>query len=87
MSSFFNEFDTISPQKLREVQNERLRTLVERCYRDIPYYQKLFDQNGIKPKHIQSTDDLAIVPFTEKKDLRALYPYGLLGVDLNRIHR
>ncbi|MBM4346685.1 MAG: phenylacetate--CoA ligase [Deltaproteobacteria bacterium] len=87
MSNYFNEFDTISPQKLREIQNERLRALVDRCYREIPYYQKLFDQNGIKPKHIQTTEDLAIVPFTEKKDLRALYPYGLLGAPLDRIHR
>jgi len=87
MSNYFNEFDTVSIQRLREIQNERLRVLVERCYREVPYYRNLFDQNGIKPKHIQTTDDLAIVPFTEKKDLRSLYPYGLLGVSLNRIHR
>lgn len=87
MSNFFSEFDTISSKKLREVQNERLRTLVDRCYREIPYYGNLFDQKGIKPNHIQTTEDLAIVPFTEKKDLRALYPYGILGVPLDRIHR
>ncbi len=87
MSSFFNEFDTISSQKLREIQNERLRVLADRCYREIPYYQDLFDKNGIKPKHIRTTDDLAVVPFTEKKELRALYPYGILGVPLGRIHR
>ncbi len=87
MVNFFNELDTLSPQKLREIQNERLRALVNRCYREIPYYQKLLDQNGIKPKHIQTTEDLTIVPFIEKKDLRALYPYGLLGVPLDRIYR
>jgi len=87
MSNFFNEFDDISPQKLHEIQNERLRALVDRCYREVPYYRDLFDKNGIKPKHIQSTEDLALVPFTEKRDLRALYPYGLLGVPLDRIYR
>jgi phenylacetate-CoA ligase len=87
MSIYFNEFDTISIQKLREIQNERLRLLVDRCYRDIPYYQAIFDKNGIKPKHIRTTEDLGIVPFTEKKELRALYPYGILGVPLDRIHR
>jgi len=87
MSHFFNEFDSISPQKLCEIQNERLRVLVDRCYREIPYYRNLFDESGIKPKNIQTTEDLTVVPFTEKKDLRALYPYGLLGVPLDRIYR
>jgi len=87
MAQFFNDFDNISPQKLHEIQNERLRALVDRCYREVPYYRDLFDKNSIKPKHIQTTNDLALVPFTDKKDLRNLYPFGLLGVPLDRIHR
>ena len=87
MNTIYHELDTISLRKLREIQNERLRALVDRCYREVPYYRDLFDKNGIKPKHIQTTEDLALVPFTEKKDLRALYPYGLLGVPLERIYR
>src|SRR4030067_1989700 len=87
MAQFFNDFDNISSQKLPEIQNERLRVLVDRCYREVPYYRDLFDKNSIKPKHIQTTNDLALVPFTEKKDLRNLYPFGLLGVPLERIHR
>jgi phenylacetate-CoA ligase len=51
----------------------------------IPYYRDLFDRNGL-PKHIKTTDDLARVPFTEKR-LKTLYPYGLLGVPLERIFR
>jgi phenylacetate-CoA ligase len=87
MARFFNEFDKISLKKLQTIQNERLRSLVDRCYREVPYYRNLFDKNGIKPKHIRTTDDLSLVPFTEKKDLRDLYPYGLLGVPLGRIYR
>ncbi len=83
----YHELDTISPRKLREIQDERLRALVDRCYRNIPYYRNLFDKNGIKPKHIQTSEDLVLVPFTEKKDLRCLYPYGLLGVPLEQIYR
>ncbi len=36
MSNFFNEFDTITSQKLHEIQNERLRALVDRCYGEVP---------------------------------------------------
>jgi len=87
MGTMNYEMDTISSKRLREIQNERLRSLVDRCYRDVPYYRDLFDKNGIKPKHIRTTDDLILVPFTEKKDLRSLYPFGLLGVSLERIYR
>src|SRR4030066_179497 len=87
MAQFFNDFDNISFQKLHEIQNERLRALVDRCYREVPYYRDLFDKNKIKPKHIQTTEDLTIVPFTEKKHLKTLYPCGRLGVPLDRIHR
>ena len=87
MARFFNEFDNISLKKLQTIQNERLRALVDRCYHEVPYYRNLFDKNGIKPRHIRTTDDLPLVPFTEKKDLRGLYPYGLLGVPLKRIYR
>jgi phenylacetate-CoA ligase len=87
MARFFNEYDNISLKELQTIQNQRLRALVDRCYREIPYYHNLFDKNGIKPKHIRTTDDLPLVPFTEKKDLRGLYPYGLLGVPLKRVYR
>jgi phenylacetate-CoA ligase len=87
MNTFYNELDNIPIKKLREIQNERLRASVDRCYREVPYYRNLFDKNNIKPKHIQTTDDLTLIPFTEKKDLRALYPYGLLGVPLEQIYR
>lgn len=87
MTNFFHEFETISLNKLKEIQNERLRALIDRCYRDIPYYRNLFDKNGLKPKHIQTAEDLEHIPFTEKKDLRASYPYGLLGVPLDRVFR
>jgi phenylacetate-CoA ligase len=61
--------------------------LVDRFYREVPYYRDLFDKNCIKPKRVRTTEDLALVPFTEKKDLRALYPCELLGVPLGRIYR
>ncbi len=85
---FFNrERDTIGAAALRALQDERLRALVERCYRDIPHYRALFDARGLAPRHIRTTDDLVHLPTLAKADLRALYPFGLLGVDPGRIVR
>ena len=87
MEYFNREMDRISLKNLQSLQNERLRDLVERCYKSVPHYKALFDKNGIKPRHIRTTEDLVDIPFTEKNDLRAYYPYGSLGVPMERIHR
>ena len=47
----------------------------------------LFDKAGLKPKHVQSTDDLVHVPTTEKKDLRELYPFPVLGFKPQEVYR
>lgn len=87
MAYFNQEMDTIPLQALRSLQNARVQHLVERCYAHVPHYRDLFDRNGLQPKHIRTTDDLVHIPFTDKKDLRAHYPYGFLGVPRQRIHR
>lgn len=85
---YFDEaMDTISLADLGALQDARVRALVERCYETIPYYRQLLDSAGVKPKHIKGTDDLVHVPFSEKKDLRSLYPYGLLGFPPEQIYR
>ena len=42
-------YDCQSEAEIREVQNQKLRKLVEHCYRTVPYYSRLFDTHGIKP--------------------------------------
>jgi phenylacetate-CoA ligase len=53
-------------------QNKQLCRLVNHAYENVPYYRKLFDRNGIKPKNIQSAGDLSTIPITSKKDLQLL---------------
>jgi len=43
-----------------------IRSLV---YPFSPYYRKLFDELGIRPDSIHTQDDLAVLPFTTKKEL------------------
>jgi len=85
---FFDEkAETMPLEELEALQNHRLQAMVERCYNSIPYYRELFDKAGLKPKHIQSTDDLVHVPTTEKKNLRALYPFPVLGFKPQEVYR
>ena len=54
-------------------QNKQLRRLISYAYENVPYYQKLFDRNNIKPNDIQTVSDLSIIPITSKNDLQSLH--------------
>lgn len=57
-------------QKLRDVQNEKLRKLVEYSYENVPYYRSLFDKEGLKPCQIETVDDLPKIPTLDKDTVR-----------------
>lgn len=90
MPNYFEpEIECASREKLRELQSQRLREIVKRCYENVPLYRKKFDEIGVKPEDIRSIDDLSRLPFTVKQDLRDTYPFGLMAVDrgeLARVH-
>ena len=90
MPNYFQpEIECASRETLREIQSQRLRDMVKRCYENVPLYKKRFDEMGLKPEDIQSIDDLYKLPFTTKQDLRDTYPFGLVAVprdDLARVH-
>ncbi|MGD1846762.1 MAG: AMP-binding protein [Salibacteraceae bacterium] len=74
-------------EELRALQNARLSSLVQRVYRDVPFYKKQFDQLGLHPNDIQTVADLHKIPFTRKTDLRDHYPYGLFAKPMEEVRR
>lgn len=72
---------------LRQLQAERLRDAVRRAYENVPFYRKKFDEQGIKPEHIRTLDDIEKLPFTTKDDFRDNYPFGTFAVPLREIIR
>lgn len=83
------KIETLSLDNLRKLQNDRLVALVERLYRDVPFYKAQFDKIGLHPVDIKSVEDLYKIPFTKKTDLRDNYPYGMFAKapeEIRRIH-
>ncbi|MDR0861721.1 MAG: phenylacetate--CoA ligase [Oscillospiraceae bacterium] len=76
------EFETMPRDEMKKLQSERLVNTVARVYENVPYYRELMDKKGVKPKDIKSIDDLSLLPFISKDDLRDAYPYGMLAVPL-----
>jgi phenylacetate-coenzyme A ligase PaaK-like adenylate-forming protein len=57
-------------EEMRGLQNSRLRDFLRhQVYPFSPYYRKLFDDNGIDVRSIETTDDLTRIPFTYKQDI------------------
>lgn len=86
---FQPEVECADRESLRELQSQRLREMITRCYEKVPFYRQKLDEAGIKPEDIKSVDDIKRLPFTTKTDLRDNYPYGLFAVpreELIRIH-
>ena len=76
------EIECASPEKLRELQDERLVKQVKHVWDNVPYYRKKMEEKGVTPDDIKGVNDLHKLPFLSKADLRDAYPYGLLAAPL-----
>ena len=81
------KYELIDRKELEELQLKRLKSVVEKVYRNVPFYQKKFKQAGITPQDINSLKDLSKLPTTRKQDLRDNYPFGLFAVPLDEVVR
>ncbi|MHB1652957.1 MAG: phenylacetate--CoA ligase family protein [Desulfitobacteriaceae bacterium] len=72
MGKFYpvKNWDRLTQEQIREIQNQKLRYMIKyQVYPYSPYYRRLFDEHGINPDDIRTTDDLVRIPFTTKKDI------------------
>ena len=59
----------LSRQAISRLQNAKLKEFIAaQLYPFSPHYQKLFEQQKIKPSQIKTIDDLQRIPFTSKAD-------------------
>lgn len=79
--------ECMSRDERRELQGKRLRETVKREYENVPMYRKRMDEKGVKPEDIKSVDDLKLLPFMQKTDLRDEFPFGLLAAPKRDIIR
>jgi phenylacetate-CoA ligase len=74
-------------RELKRIQLEGLQWTVNHAYKNSDFYQKRFDQAGVKPKHIKSLKDISKLPFTTAKDLQEGYPFPLRSTPFEKIVR
>ena len=81
--------ETLPRNEMEQLQLARLQETVKRIYEKVPAYREKMIEAGMTPEDVKSLEDLKRLPFTNKKDLRDNYPFGLFTVpkkELVRIH-
>jgi len=76
------EIETMPVEEIKKLQSEKLVKQVKHVYENVAYYRNLMDEKGVKPEDIHGIEDLHLLPFLTKADLRDAYPYGLLAKPL-----
>ncbi|MFQ6066325.1 MAG: phenylacetate--CoA ligase family protein [bacterium] len=87
MSIWNPHFECMAKDELKQLQLERLQATLNRVYRSVAFYRKLFDQVGFVPEEINSLHELSRIPFTGKTSLRQSYPYQMFAVPLREVVR
>lgn len=68
--AMLNESERWDLKALLQYQEQRLEILLNHCYQNVPYYRRIFDERDIKPRDIQSQEDLKKLPFLTKEIVR-----------------
>jgi len=73
--------ETLPHDKMRELQLKKFKRLFQWVYDRSKFHRGLYDEAGIKPRDIQSFDDIRHVPTVEKSMMRDIqrkdpFPYG-----------
>lgn len=81
------EIETLPRVGLESIQLKRLQSLIARVYETVEPYREKMDAAGVKPADIRELNDLRLLPYTTKEDLRENYPFGMFTMDLEDIVR
>jgi len=81
------EHETMPREDLKTLQLTRLKAVVERVYHLVPFYRRRMDELGVKPEHIRTVEDINLLPYTTKQDLRDNYPFGMFAAPMDQVVR
>ena len=85
----YDDAERWSADQLQAEQLRGLQWTVRHAYDNVAHYRKAFEDKGIHPDDVKALEDVSILPFTSKADLRANYPFGMFAVpreQVNRVH-
>ena len=61
----------LSADAITALQWQKLKALIEHCWREVPYYRRSWTALGVTPADIRTREDYARLPVLTKADIRA----------------
>ena len=86
-SRVWDSVETLSQDEMAALQAERLRDCVARVAANVPLYREKLAALGVSAADLRTVEDMGMLPFTVKQDLRDNYPYGLFAVPMEEVVR
>lgn len=68
--AFLKESERWDRDRLEAYQLEQLRDLLIHAGKNVPYYRKMFREYGFKPEKLQSLDDIKVLPYLSRSEVR-----------------
>jgi len=69
----YMESQWFSRSELLEIQQHKLQNLMNHCYENVPYYQKVMKAKGLIPSDFSSLDTLGELPILTKEVIKSQY--------------
>ena len=76
----------LEPDRLRIIQRNKLRSLIQHAYERVPYYRRLMELSGVHPSDIVEPEDLSKLPITRKHQIVGLDPGDFLADGIDPAH-
>ncbi|MFN4197090.1 MAG: phenylacetate--CoA ligase family protein [Caldimicrobium sp.] len=74
-------------ENIKLLQLERLQATLNRVFKEVPFYHRLFESISFDPENFSALEDIKKIPFTTKEHLRENYPYNFFAVPLREVVR
>ena len=87
MAYWDERIECMDRQAIEQVQLENLQATLNRVYKNVRHYRKVFREVDFMPEDLQSIADIRKLPFISRRDLSRNYPYEMFAVSLREIVR
>jgi phenylacetate-CoA ligase len=86
--TYWNEkIECMDREGIAQIQLEGLQATLNRVYKNVRHYRKLFREIDFMPEDLTSLDMLQGLPFLTRRDLSKNYPYDMFAVPLREVVR
>ena len=69
---FLDESQYWSEDEIQNYKVDKIKTIYQYCYENIPFYRNRFKHHGLKSTSIKELDDLKKLPILSKEDIRSI---------------